>query len=75
MNQGVPHAHPFELGRQLIERYGRIHRSHHHAAVRPRMRGWAAAAYGWTPLLTLVSYAIVAIFALVGLDWIHRAFI
>jgi uncharacterized membrane protein len=40
-----------------------------------RSRAWAAAAYGWTPLLTVVSYAVVAIFAQVELDWIHRAFV
>jgi uncharacterized membrane protein len=41
----------------------------------PRMRAWAATAYGWTPLLTVASYAAVAIFAQVELDWIHRAFV
>ena len=31
--------------------------------------------YGWVPLITIVSYAIVAILAQIQLDWIHRAFV
>ncbi len=31
--------------------------------------------YSWVPLITVVSYAIVAIIAQIQLDWIHRAFI
>ncbi|MEO7014950.1 MAG: vitamin K epoxide reductase family protein [Leifsonia sp.] len=28
--------------------------------------------YGWVPLITIVSYAIVAVLAQIQLDWIHR---
>ena len=31
--------------------------------------------YSWVPLITIVSYAIVAILAQIQLDWIHRAFV
>ena len=31
--------------------------------------------YSWVPLITLVSYLIVALIAQLQLDWIHRAFI
>lgn len=38
-------------------------------------RRFFAAAYSWVPLITIVSYAIVAILAQLQLDWIHRAFV
>lgn len=31
--------------------------------------------YGWVPLITIVCYAIVAIWAQVRLDWIHNVFV
>jgi uncharacterized membrane protein len=31
--------------------------------------------YGWVPLITIVSYAIVAILAQIQLDWIHNVFV
>ncbi|MFF1879089.1 vitamin K epoxide reductase family protein [Leifsonia sp. NPDC058230] len=31
--------------------------------------------YGWVPLITIVSYAIVAVLAQIQLDWIHNVFI
>ena len=40
-----------------------------------RARRFFGTLYGWIPVITLVSYAIVAILAQLQLDWIHRAFI
>ncbi|WP_348787603.1 vitamin K epoxide reductase family protein [Leifsonia sp. NPDC080035] len=40
-----------------------------------RARRVFAALYSWIPVITLVSYAIVAILAQIQLDWIHRAFV
>lgn len=40
----------------------------------PRGRRIAATLYSWVPVITLVSYAIVAIVAQVQLDWLHTAF-
>jgi uncharacterized membrane protein len=43
-----------------------------HIPVSARIRSLATAAYGFVPLITLVSYVIVAIIAQVQLDVIHR---
>lgn len=40
-----------------------------------RARRVARTLYGWVPLITVVSYAIVAVLAQIQLDWIHRAFV
>ncbi|MGN6426240.1 MAG: vitamin K epoxide reductase family protein [Leifsonia sp.] len=40
-----------------------------------RARRFFGTLYGWVPVITLVSYAIVAILAQLQLDWIHRAFV
>ena len=40
-----------------------------------RARRAARTLYGWVPLITVVSYAIVAVLAQIQLDWIHRAFV
>ncbi|WP_223690369.1 vitamin K epoxide reductase family protein [Leifsonia poae] len=31
--------------------------------------------YGWVPLITIVSYVIVAVLAQIRLDWIHNVFV
>lgn len=36
------------------------------------VRRAAGAAYGWVPVITLVSYAVVALLAQLQLDWLHR---
>lgn len=41
------------------------------ASIRQR----AAAVYSWVPLITLVSYAVVAIFAQIQTNWIPNAFL
>jgi uncharacterized membrane protein len=46
-----------------------------HIPVGERARKLFASLYGWVPLITIVSYAIVAVLAQIQLDWIHRAFI
>ena len=46
-----------------------------HIPLPVRARRFFDALYGWVPLITIVSYAIVAILAQIQLDWIHRAFI
>lgn len=40
-----------------------------------RARQVSRTLYGWVPLITVVSYAIVAVLAQIQLDWIHRAFV
>jgi len=39
-----------------------------------RGRRIAGTLYSWVPIITLVSYAVVAIVAQVQLDWLHTAF-
>jgi uncharacterized membrane protein len=46
-----------------------------HIPVPERARRFFGTLYGWVPLITIVSYAIVAILAQIQLDWIHRAFV
>ncbi len=41
----------------------------------PRARAFFGSLYSWVPLITVVSYAIVAILAQVQLDWIHNVFV
>jgi uncharacterized membrane protein len=43
-----------------------------HIPVPESARRFFGKVYGWVPLITLVSYAIVAIIAQVQLDWLHR---
>ncbi|GAA0422239.1 vitamin K epoxide reductase family protein [Leifsonia naganoensis] len=42
--------------------------------VPERARRLFATLYGWVPVLTVASYAVVAVLAQIQLDWIHRAF-
>lgn len=46
-----------------------------HIPLPARARTFFATLYGWVPLITLISYLIVAIIAQMQLDWIHRAFL
>ncbi|WP_052357512.1 vitamin K epoxide reductase family protein [Leifsonia aquatica] len=46
-----------------------------HIPLPTRSRRIAAMLYGWVPVITVASYAIVAVLAQVQLDWIHRAFV
>ncbi len=46
-----------------------------HIPVPERARTFFGTLYTWVPLITIVSYAIVAILAQIQLDWIHRAFV
>ncbi|QNE34380.1 vitamin K epoxide reductase family protein [Leifsonia shinshuensis] len=46
-----------------------------HIPVPERARRFFGTLYGWVPLITIVSYAIVAVLAQIQLDWIHRAFV
>lgn len=46
-----------------------------HIPLPTRSRRIAATLYGWVPVITVASYAIVAVLAQVQLDWIHRAFV
>lgn len=46
-----------------------------HIPLPERVRGFFGQLYGWVPLITVISYAIVAVLAQIQLDWIHRAFI
>jgi uncharacterized membrane protein len=43
-----------------------------HIPVPESARRFFAQAYTWVPLITLVSYVIVAVLAQVQLDWLHR---
>ena len=43
--------------------------------VPERARRLFGTLYSWVPLITIVSYAIVAVLAQIQLDWIHRAFV
>lgn len=46
-----------------------------HIPVPERARRFFGTLYSWVPLITIVSYAIVAVLAQIQLDWIHRAFV
>ena len=41
-----------------------------HIRTTPRLQGFAAAAFGWIPLITLVCYLVVAVIAQLRLEWL-----
>lgn len=40
-----------------------------------RARSFFATVYGWVPIITLVSYLVIALLAQLRLDWIHQLFL
>lgn len=46
-----------------------------HIPIPERARRLFGTLYGWVPLITLLSYVVVAVLAQIQVDWLHRAFV